>query len=78
MVSLENVKSVTLLKGYKGLKSEAEMEHMKASFDGSFPDFSLPNPESGLSWFYVVTFHLFNSFNTSSYVLRNSQCKLRV
>ena len=25
----------------------------------------------------VVTFHLYNSFNTASYVLRNSQCKFR-
>jgi hypothetical protein len=54
------------------------MELMKASFDGTFPDFSLPNPESGLSRIHVVTFPLFNSFNTASYVLRNSQCKFRV
>ena len=54
------------------------MELMKSSFDGTFPDFSLPNPESGLSWIHVVTFHLFNSFNTSSYVFRNSKCKFRV
>jgi hypothetical protein len=54
------------------------MELMKASFDGTFPDFPFPNPESGLSRIHVVTFHLFNSFNSASYVLRNSQCKLRV
>jgi hypothetical protein len=54
------------------------MELMQASFEGTFPDFPLPNPASGLSRIHVVTFHFFNSFNTASYDLRNSQCKFWV
>jgi hypothetical protein len=44
------------------------MELMQASFEGTFPDFPLPNPASGLSRIHVVTFHFFNSFNTASLI----------
>ena len=59
MVSPEKVKSVTLLR-LQGAEVRGRIELMQASFDGTFPAFPLPNPESGLFRIHVVTFHLFN------------------
>jgi hypothetical protein len=72
MVSPGRVKSVTLLKGYKGLKSEAELNSCRHLVYDAFPDIPLPNLGSGLSRINVVTFSLFNSFNAASHDLRNS------
>jgi len=72
MVSPERVKRVTPLKGYKGLKSEAELNSCRHLVYDVFPDIPLPNLGSGLSRINVVTFSLFNSFNAASRDLRNS------
>jgi hypothetical protein len=75
MVSPGRVKSVTPLKGYKGLKSEAELNSCRHLFYDAFPDIPSPNLGSGISLIHDVTFSLFNSFNAASQDLSNSQCK---